>query len=324
MVEIPKDPAWVPITRVETTDIGLGGNLTNVPNKQYYEIAQCLGHLNQRLSQLEGTPYVSSPIADYGALEFASDSTFNLDNVFTDPGSQSLTYSIENNSDPARANASILSNVLTVSYPEWASGTNPIAVTITIRAENPSTAFVLDSFVVTVSPLETLFTENYYAFDNTTEPESADIYVNAAERDNILASSDLSAVYSLSNGGQPVYRAIPANSPSVPATALSNEKIKLVTRFRWTGPDQPTGSYLYTVEPETTTVRANPNFTEEGAAFYGFNAGDNRADPLKRYQYLVNYPNGGDYIYSVGAGSSPGVPPSSYSLEGDVCDVVLI
>ena len=58
MVAIPETATYSPeITRVETTDVALGGNLVNVPNKQFLEIANRLAWLKLGVdSLLAGIP----------------------------------------------------------------------------------------------------------------------------------------------------------------------------------------------------------------------------------------------------------------------------
>ena len=53
MVAIPETATYSPeITRVETTDVALGGNLVNVPNKQFLEIANRFAWLKQGVDAL--------------------------------------------------------------------------------------------------------------------------------------------------------------------------------------------------------------------------------------------------------------------------------
>lgn len=55
MVAIPETTSYSPeITRVETTDVALGGNLVNVPNKQFLEIANRFAWLKREVDILRG------------------------------------------------------------------------------------------------------------------------------------------------------------------------------------------------------------------------------------------------------------------------------
>ncbi|WP_167960951.1 PKD domain-containing protein, partial [Saonia flava] len=92
------------------------------------------------------TPTVVQGIPDIDKLIDSVDENINLDVYFDDDnGSDNLTYSVEDNTNPV-IDASIINNILTLSFPSTAQVSN-----ITIRATDQDLNFVDDTFIVTVT-----------------------------------------------------------------------------------------------------------------------------------------------------------------------------
>ena len=307
MGDLPEQSQWTSVTQVEETDIILGGNLTNFPNLQLKELVDRTRWLRTQVNFLLGQtanapPTIENALADRTQLEGSNGFAVDLNSVFEDPEGVQMTFSVLANSDASKVTTSIIGNVLNVGFPLWSGGFgSPTDVTIQVSATDNGGGSVTDSFTVTVNPLESLFTEEYFAFDYTLEAGSADIYVNATERDGILADPTLNALFSLQNSGVAIFRAIPTgNGGLIPATAINSGTIVPVYRFRYVG-DSESGSYLYTQSAEAQIVRGNSNFVEESSptspAFYALGT-INRGTDLRRYRYSNRRSEGGLYLFS--------------------------
>lgn len=98
------------------------------------------------LNVLEATPFVSQPLPDLNKFINAADDVIGLDSYFNDDGGASnLTFTVQGNTDPT-IGASIVNEVLTITYPAVAAST-----TITIRATDADNQFVDESFDVNVT-----------------------------------------------------------------------------------------------------------------------------------------------------------------------------
>ena len=329
MGDLPEQSQWTAVTQVETTDIILGGNLTTHPNLQLKQLVDRTRYLYTQVQFLLGQtanapPTIVNALLDRTELEGSNGFAVDLNSVFDDPENVQMSFSVIANSDASKVTTSIIGNILNVGFPLWTGGFGtPTDVTIQISATDNGGGSVTDAFTITVNPLESLFTEEYFAFDYTLEAGSADIYVNGTERDAILADPTLSSLFSLQNSGAAIFRAIPSgNGGLIPATALNNGTIVPIYRFRFVG-DSEFGSYLYTQSAEAQIVRGNSNFVEESSptspAFYALGT-INRGTDLRRYRYS-NRRGDGDYVYTLG-NLVPGV--SQVALEGTVCEVDLI
>jgi hypothetical protein len=324
MVNIPTDPVFGNVTRAETSTVALGGDIVNSPNLQFKQLADRDQYL---FNLVTGAPVVVAPIATQQSIESGDQIIIDLDTVFTGTNTP-LTYSIALNSDPTKVTTNINANNLEIDFPIWTNNFVDVAtVTITVRATDTLASTADNSFVVQVTSLDSLFTEDYFAFDYSSTLAGADIYVNAAERDNILADPDLNAVFTLANGGQAVFKGILASNPTIPASAISAGEIEGCYRFRYVGADPGFGSYLYTGEAEAVTIRGNADFVEESGgagnpAFWFYSMSSTRADSFKRYRYTTRRANG-DYIYALGT-AVPGVPATEYTFEGTIGKVKVI
>ena len=322
MVDFPTNPFYGPVTRVETSNIPLGGDLVNQPNLALYQLVQRTDYL---LNLFEGSPVVSNPIPTQVAFELSAQIVIDLDTVFTGTNTP-LNYSVILNTDPTKVTATVNANNLELDFPLWTSNFVDIAnIAITVRATDSLLLTADNTFNCQVSNLSQLFTVPYYEFVYTvsgTVNSGASIYVDAAERDFILGDPILSTTFTLANGGAPVFQAVDPSNPSTPPAAI-DVGIEGIYRFRYVGVGAAEGSYLYTGEAEAATVRGNPDFLEESSpgnpAFQAFLPALNRQQSFKRYRYLARDPNG-DYIYSIGS-QSPNLPPADFSFEGTVCGV---
>lgn len=86
MVAIPESATYTAsITRVETTDVALGGNLVNVPNKQFSEIANRFAWLKQQVDTLKGDATAQATTQEFTQVGVASIAQGRLTLVSGDP-----------------------------------------------------------------------------------------------------------------------------------------------------------------------------------------------------------------------------------------------
>lgn len=323
MVDFPEDPFYGPVERLENTSIILGGDLVNQPNKALYDLVRRDAFL---LNLIQGAPTLVTPIPNQTSFELGNDIILDLDTFFT--SSEPMTYQVLLNTDPTKLGTAIAGSNLTLSFPEWTNAfdSGQAVITVTVRATDQSSRTGDANFIVTVNELTQLFTENYFQFIYTASGSvnsGAAIYVDATERDSILADPVLSVTFTIGSGGSPVFKSVLPSNPSIPSGAIG-AALEGIFRFRYIGGDVVDGgSYLYTGEAEAAVVRGNPDFLEETSpgnpAFYAFKPDVERSQRFARYRYLERNPNG-DYIYSIGS-ENPNVPPDKIAFEGNVCRV---
>lgn len=94
MVAISEATVYTPsITRVETTDVALGGNEVNVPNKQFKEITDRTAYLKQEIDNLKGDATVQATTAEFTQVGVAAIAQGRLSLVDGDPVGQATAAS---------------------------------------------------------------------------------------------------------------------------------------------------------------------------------------------------------------------------------------
>ena len=89
MVAISEAATYTPsITRVETTDVALGGNEVNVPNKQFKEITDRTAYLKAEIDALKGDATAQATTAEFTQVGVASINQGRLSLVDNDPVGQ--------------------------------------------------------------------------------------------------------------------------------------------------------------------------------------------------------------------------------------------
>ncbi|GEM_PF-6316108 len=106
-----------------------------------------------RVTNVNDTPTVETPVADFTVNEDAPDSSFDLTDIFSDQdeADSNLTFSIESNSNPSLVTAQVDNgtDTLTLDFLLNQHGSTEI----TIRATDSGALWVEESFMVTVTPV---------------------------------------------------------------------------------------------------------------------------------------------------------------------------
>lgn len=130
------------LTAIQSSSTDLAVGFTGSSNTAGKELEGSWDFLNV----LGETPIVVQEIPDLDRIIDTADEDIDLNNYFEDDeGVANLTYTIENNTNPA-IGASLVNNILTISYPPTIETT-----TITVRATDSDNLFVEDMFVVDVT-----------------------------------------------------------------------------------------------------------------------------------------------------------------------------
>ena len=101
------------------------------------------------VTPVDDAPTVAVPIADLTVAEDALPTALNLSGTFADADGDALILSIVGNTNPALVGPSLVATGLTLTYQPNANG----VASITVRATDSTGAFVEDTFVVTVTPV---------------------------------------------------------------------------------------------------------------------------------------------------------------------------
>ena len=137
------------------------GSFTYTPNADFngadsftYEVSD--GDLtdqatvNITVDPVNDAPVVASPIADVNVNEDAVDTVMDLSGTFSDVDTgDSLTLSVQSNTDATLVTASLVGNTLTLDYQPDQNG----SATVTIRGTDGPGDFAEDSFLVAVNPV---------------------------------------------------------------------------------------------------------------------------------------------------------------------------
>lgn len=130
------------LAAIQDSNTPLAVGLIGSSNTPGVEVEGTWDYLYVQASQ----PTVQQQLPNLSLLTGASPSSFNLDEYFSDDGGDTnLTYSIENNTDPAVA-ATINGSTLNLVFPS-----SPASSDITVRATDGDNLFVEQTFTVTVS-----------------------------------------------------------------------------------------------------------------------------------------------------------------------------
>ena len=130
------------LTAIQQAGTDLAVGFTGTSNTVGVELAGTWDYL----FVLGEDPFIVQQIPDIDQFINEPDDTFDLNNFFDDDGGQAnLTYTVENNTNPS-IGASILNNILTLSYPGA-----PAISNITIRATDVDMNFAEQTFTVNVT-----------------------------------------------------------------------------------------------------------------------------------------------------------------------------
>lgn len=147
-------------------------------------------------------PYVLDDIDDFAVNEDASDSTFDLDDVFFSPLGKTFTYEVLTNTNESLVDASIDVDGHTLVL-DYLANQNGVA-TITIRATEADTLEqVTDEFIVTVNAINDAPTVANPVADFAVNEDAADTVIDlrAVFQDAETADADL--VYSVTSNSNP-------------------------------------------------------------------------------------------------------------------------
>ncbi|MDF3129968.1 DUF4347 domain-containing protein [Kiritimatiellaeota bacterium B1221] len=146
---------------------------------------------------LNDAPTVDNPVADFAVDEDASDSTFNLTNIFSDleDVDSALTYMVASNTDASVVSTSIDagSDVLTLDYLANQNG----SATITVRATDSGTLFAEDSFTVTVNAVNDTPTVSNAVADFAVDEDAADTVIDLTSLFSDVEDADSALTYTV-------------------------------------------------------------------------------------------------------------------------------
>ena len=235
-------------------------------------------------------PTVVNSIADITVDEDA-DQTIDLSDVFEDIDSDTIELSVSNNSNPELVTPVLNGNDLTLNFLEYQSGTADISVIGTADGQSGEE----ETFTVTVNPT----TIEFYRFNNNTTETGAYLFVAEAEKDAILADSDLSRAFTLEGVRED-------GSVNSAFKASSQPGENLIPLYRIKSANRPIGVYLFVGEEEYQSIFAEDSlqkdkWIKEGldtegndiAEFYLYPSGSDLGESLYRFN---NTHNGG-YLF---------------------------
>ncbi len=173
----------------------------NATGGTYNVTASTTGATNVGFSLTNTTnsaPTVANPIANVTVDEDAADTPLDLSSVFADvdiADGDSLTLSVEGNTNPALLPPTLTGTTLTLDYLADQNGT----ATITVRATDTEGAYVEDSFLVTVNAVDDAPTALALSNAGLQENLAAGTLVGSLSTTDIDTGDTFS--YSLVNGG---------------------------------------------------------------------------------------------------------------------------
>ena len=272
------------------------------------------------VNPVDDAPTVVNPIADVTVDENAANQTIDLSGVFEDIDSADIELQIVENNQPNDVVEPLLNQedlTLTLDFRENQSGTE----NITVRATADGLS-VEDTFTVTVNST-TPTTIELYRFRNTTTETGTYLYVDATERDAILANPDFNQTFELEGGGNPAF------------TASLEAEDDLIPFYRLRSLDLP-GSYLFASTEEYDAIFAEDSeqrdkWVQEGlddegqdiADFYLLPPSSGSGELFNRYK---NTQNGG-FLF-VGPEESAAIESNdnlsnAFTLEGEAFESII-